>query len=119
MLNGIEWRKGDCLKYSEDECPTSIGGDIFGLQCFSYNTAVDNDVIAVMEQMLTDNRWVTDIAEATGLSATHVELIQYILCSAGLAEYGTSPRGCWPEQPKFDAALDALKRRNDIEREET
>ena len=24
-----------------------------------------------------------------------VELIQYVLCSANLCEYGTSPRACW------------------------
>lgn len=41
--------------------------------------------------------FVTDIAKKTGLSESHVELYQYIFCSAGWCDYGTSPRGCFPD----------------------
>ncbi len=37
----------------------------------------------------------SDIAKECGWPEEYVELIKYILCSANLAEYGTSPRGAW------------------------
>lgn len=40
------------------------------------------------------------IAEALDLPEAYIELIHYILCSADLCEYGTSPRSCWPEDDK-------------------
>jgi hypothetical protein len=39
--------------------------------------------------------FLTDIMKRLDLPEKYVELIQYILCSAGLCDYGTSPRGCF------------------------
>lgn len=68
-----------------------------------YNSSVDNDIRAVLKSMRPGYIYNDDIAIATGLSRTHVELIQYLLCNAELADYGTSPRGCWltPEGEKL------------------
>lgn len=98
MIDGHEFRSlATAAKYSEDECPTSAWGDCLKLSCGGYNGAVDDDVLAVM-RLIADCRpiYVTEIAAETGLAPNYVELIQYILCSADLCEYGTSPRGCWP-----------------------
>lgn len=70
--------------------------EALGISCGGYNSAIDALVIRVMQDIL-DNRpvYVTDIATRLGVTPEMVELIQYILCSADLCEYGTSPRGCW------------------------
>lgn len=50
----------------------------------------------------------TKIAKSTGLSDHHVELWQYIFCSAGWCDYGTSPRGCFPDlEIDFDGLIAA------------
>ena len=70
---------------------------VWGLiSCGGYNSEVDEDVINVAK-LIRDKRpiFYTDIAKELNLKPTHVELIQYILCSLDFAEYGTSPRGCW------------------------
>jgi hypothetical protein len=68
-----------------------------GLRCCSYNSEIDQQAIDVLREIGSPEfAYCTDIAERTGLSATHVELLQSIFCSADWCEYGTSPRGCWP-----------------------
>jgi len=69
--------------------------DILGIHCGGYGSDVDDDIIKVMEAMHAQVGNTSSIASHTGLSEPHVELIQYILCSAGMCDYGTSPRGCW------------------------
>lgn len=75
--------------------------DILGIECGGYNSDTDNDVfhVLVFLYMYRNNsgvsKFVDNIAKYTGMSESHVELIQYIICSRELADYGTSPRGCW------------------------
>jgi len=61
-----------------------------------YNGEIDLEILEVM-RLLKKKRpiYCTDVAKELGLKPTHVELINYILATLGLAEYGTSPRGCW------------------------
>jgi hypothetical protein len=70
--------------------------EAFGIEVFSYNKAVTNDVWNVFKIIKEDRpAFVTDIAKRLGLSDSHVELIQYLICNNDHAEYGSSPRGCW------------------------
>ena len=81
-----------------DEGDYDAGADIWEiLGLMSYNGQVDEDFIYVIEAMLesVDAGFTTSIAERTGWPPEYPELIKYILCSCGLAEYGTSPRGAW------------------------
>jgi hypothetical protein len=86
------------------------------IHCGGYGSEVDLDVIRVLRAIAVGSRncieglegpkgYVTDIAEQTGMSASHVELIQYMLCSADWCDYGTSPRGCFPN---WDGDFEAL-----------
>ena len=67
------------------------------LQVFSYNSAVTNEVWVVLMAIASSPEVVCSdqIAAATHMSPTHVELIQYLICNNDYAEYGTSPRCCW------------------------
>lgn len=68
-----------------------------GVRCGGYSSDQDDLGIAIFEIIIEDfPAYCTDIAARVGVSPAHVELWQYILCSAGLCEYGSSPRGCWP-----------------------
>lgn len=71
--------------------------DILGVPYGSYNSAVDEHIIYVIERMMPTPHaaYTSEIAKDRGWPEEYVELIKYILCSAGLAEYGTSPRGAW------------------------
>jgi hypothetical protein len=80
--------------------------DVMRVPLGGYSSEVDGDVIRVLRAIRTglansraDNAghgfYCTEIAEALGLAPSHVELLQYMFCSAGWCEYGTSPRGCW------------------------
>lgn len=69
--------------------------EALGLGCCHYNSEIDAQAIWVL-QGIADKKFNTDIAEETGLSPSHVELLQGIFCSRDWAEYGTSPRGCFP-----------------------
>ncbi|MGE7368314.1 hypothetical protein ACQKKX_04485 [Neorhizobium sp. NPDC001467] len=79
------------------ECPDYIAiefspHEAIGVPFASYNSDIDDDILNVMRGV-RDGLFCTDIAEKHGMSRTHVELIQAILCGAELANYGTSPRG--------------------------
>lgn len=68
--------------------------------CATYDAAVDLDVLNVTEKLYlasknNDAIYYTDVSEILQLNKTHVELILFMLCGAGFAEYGMSPRGCW------------------------
>lgn len=65
------------------------------LPCLSYNSAIDCDFLHVLCG-IRDKLYCDAIAERASLEPKHVELIQSIFCSARWAEYGTSPRGCFP-----------------------
>jgi hypothetical protein len=81
--------------------------EALGLPCCSYNSDIDENALAVLRGMESAT-YATDIAERTGMSPAHVELLQSIFCSAGWGEYGTSPRGCWPiDRDGFPALIAA------------
>lgn len=81
-----------------------------GLRCAGYSGAIDAQAVAVLGG-ISYKEFCTDIAEASGMSPEHVELWQYIFCSAGWAEYGTSPRACFPNHggPDISALIDGWK----------
>lgn len=76
--------------------------DKLGLKCASYSSLIDWHVIQVMKLLAVRDPFPSSqtIAEALDLPEAYIELIHYILCSADLCEYGTSPRSCWPEDDK-------------------
>lgn len=86
------------------------------IKCGGYNSEVDSDIVSVME-LIKNKMFVTDIAERLKMSKSHVEIIQYILCSMDYAEYGTSPRGCWLTK-KGEDALKLFKKRFELMDEE-
>lgn len=79
-----------------DEKKDDVGlWDVLGISCGDYNTAIDEHILSVMEEINKGPCFVTDLSETLGLDRHYVELIQYLICSAEMGEYGTSPRGCW------------------------
>jgi hypothetical protein len=63
-----------------------------------YCSEIDGHGLAIFEKIrsgIAAGGYVTDIVGALGLEPHYVELWQYIFCSAGWADYGTSPRGCF------------------------
>lgn len=88
--------------------------DALGIGCASYNSGIDQNAINVLCG-IRDKLFCDDIAERYGMSALHVELFQSIFCSADWCEYGTSPRGCFPEDregfPALIAAWEAYFKR--------
>lgn len=78
------------------------------IEVFSYSSKVTDEVWAVIK-LIHDEHPIhcNDIALRLGLSASYVELIQYLLCNNDNAEYGTSPRGCWLTK-KGERLFDAL-----------
>lgn len=92
--------RDDTKDYHEDveEFP-----DILGVPYCHYSQQVDEDIIFVIEKMLPpQSMYSSEIAQEKGWSDEYVELIKYILCGAGLAEYGTSPRGAWIDHEVAD-----------------
>ena len=83
----------------EDHFTELLSGDadlmgLLGFHCSTYNGQVYNEILSVVE-LIADSKFNSEIAKITGLTPSHVELIQYALCGRNLADYGTSPRGCW------------------------
>lgn len=78
--------------YDHDEIfdPWEIFPSIYG----SYSEEFDDMAILVLENMLQGSN--------TGESLAH-EMFREMLCVAGLADYGTSPRTCFPEYGVKDA----------------
>ena len=70
----------------------------------SYSAAFDNMAILVLDNIL-NKRWDGDHGE----ELAH-EMFREMLCTAGLCDYGTSPRGCFPDPrvSDIDALLTAL-----------
>lgn len=64
------------------------------LKPYSYDSQIELDMLNVLVGMAA-RKYNTDIAAVLGLPPQYVELIQYMFCSVGWAEYGTSPRGAW------------------------
>jgi hypothetical protein len=89
--------------------------EALGLGCCSYSGDADDNALAVLRG-IRDGLYSTDIAKRTGLTSSHVELLQGIFCSADWCEYGTSPRGCWPVDregfPALIAAWEAYYQRH-------
>lgn len=84
--------------------------DILQMECGGYNSAVDEHVLIVLEESNTQQRYTSDIAEKNGWPEEYVELIKYILCGAGLCEYGTSPRGAFIEHSIQELLPQLIKR---------
>lgn len=66
--------------------------------CGGYNGSIDDLMLNVLElsdSQKYENSWYAHIAKKAGVPEDYVELINYVLCSADLMEYGTSPRGAW------------------------
>lgn len=83
--------------------------EALGIRCCSYSGQNDIDAVLVLEG-IQRHQFNTDIAHDTGMSPSHVELLQGIFCTANWAEYGTSPRGCWPSyHVDFGAIIDGWK----------
>lgn len=86
----------------------------FGLRCFSYNDQITEDFWRVLQEIASWDALqkpapcTLRIAEKLGLDRNYVELIQYIICNNGMAEYGTSPRCCWLTE-KGKATFEHLK----------
>lgn len=105
--NQGEWR--DSCKYGDSQdCPACWNPwDAMGIALGGYNSEVDDNALAVLRAIRDGvkrgreggkyGNFVTEIVKVTGLNETHVELWQYIFCSAGWCDYGTSPRGCFPD----------------------
>lgn len=75
-------------------------------RCGGYNSAVDQQALDVLRCIRRPNTmFCNDIAERLGMTPEHVELFQYLFCSADWCEYGSSPRGCFPMD---DAAFEKL-----------
>lgn len=92
------------MQHEADQPDFDFWHDCLGLVA-SYNSAVDDDIFAVASLIVearANNGFVycDEIAKRLNLSATHVELIQYILAGVRVGgkdafNYGTSPRGLW------------------------
>jgi hypothetical protein len=69
-------------------------------RCLSYSSEIDQNAIDVLRG-IRDKLYCSDIAARTGMSESHVELLQSIFCGKDWAGYGTSPRGCFPMADDF------------------
>lgn len=92
--------------------------EVIAIPAGGYNSSVDLDAIYVLRAIRDGvasgksgddyKNYVTDISKRIGMSESHVELWQYIFCSADWCDYGTSPRGCFPAHGlQFDALITA------------
>lgn len=52
-----------------------------------YSSAFDDMALEVLEGLMSRDFWPTTLAH---------EMFQEMLCTANLCDYGTSPRGCFP-----------------------
>lgn len=75
------------------------------LPCFygSYSSAFDDVAILVLENIRDEK-----FGEAAGEGVAH-EMFREVLCTYNLCDYGTSPRGCFPNWGSgFEHTLDDL-----------
>jgi len=79
-----------------------------GLSCAGYNSEIDADVIAVCEHIISSFDESTPEPKPLDLDDKYVELIKYILCNAGLCDYGTSPRVCFSNRGKLEEFLEKV-----------
>ncbi|MDJ0921057.1 MAG: hypothetical protein QNI84_08005 [Henriciella sp.] len=77
------------------EVRNDFWSDILDVQCGGYGTAVDEDVMFVLDKMSRNEFVASKVAHEKGWPASYAEFISYVVCSAGLADYGSSPRGAW------------------------
>ena len=82
-VDGEPWLRGT------DEVFDPLG-DI-SLPIGSYSSAFDDMAILVLDNIL-NKRWGGDHGE----ELAH-EMFREMLCTAGICDYGTSPRGCFPD----------------------
>lgn len=64
----------------------SFWADILGVTCGGYNQEVDEAVISALEALQCGVFFADNVQD---------EIIAYLLCSANLAEYGSSPRAAF------------------------
>jgi len=87
----------------DEICAQDLLWGALGESCGGYNSAIDADILSCMREMAGDNpSFNTDISTKLQLDPKYIEIIQYLVCGAGLAEYGTSPRGAWLTQKGLD-----------------
>lgn len=90
-------RKQLTLPVCSDEERWTISGDAFDpWEVFpslygSYSSEFDDMAILVLDNVL-NKRW----GSGHGEGLAH-EMFREMLCTAGLCDYGTSPRGCFPD----------------------
>jgi hypothetical protein len=76
----------------------------------SYSSQSDDLMIEVMEAVR--DRKTFNLIETQGFAA---EFMLYVLSGHGLTEYGTSPRGAWPDQRDlWQSLIDKWKAYRDI-----
>jgi hypothetical protein len=84
-------------EFTQDEDEFDMWNEL-GVPCGGYSSRIDFLVIEIMKNLqFPILPYVTDIAKKLEVSEDFVELVQYILCSKDLFEYGVSPRGCFPK----------------------
>lgn len=105
-LSDFDELKPDLIKEIEagieevEDCIQNKDGDncdllaLLGFHCSTYNGQVYNELMQVITEIY-HGQFNSTISFNQKLSPSHVELIQYTLCGRNLADYGTSPRGCW------------------------
>jgi len=82
----------DSFEYADMD---TVVGEIPGLDCFGYCGDINDDILNVIKTLNSEHLFVTELAKKLNLGQKYVELIQYAICHADLADYGGSPRGCW------------------------
>lgn len=86
--------------------------------CATYDGAVDSEVLRVLGLIISKRViYYTDIAKELNLEPNHVQLIQFLLCTADLCEYGCSPRGCWETEKGKEFFYKMLPYLEELERE--
>lgn len=102
LLREVErHRMEECNIPDKTVSPREGGWDFWNdeakLYCVGYNGQIDYDLICVWLGVV-DGQFNSDIAKRLELSDQYVELLQSVFCSVRWANYGTSPRGCWPDE---------------------
>lgn len=89
-------RKAEILELLSDPDYDLSEGDIWlaiECNCGGYNGYWDDILLKVIKDLRSENP--ENIFLEGKKYQNEVEIINYILCSADICEYGTSPRFCW------------------------
>ena len=100
ILDQLELEAAETVRAILDKPMPASRGDIGGVDTFdpwdildslygSYDEQFDDCAIDVLQDVLDGERRRRDLA---------ADMIREMLCTAGLCDYGTSPRGCFPTE---------------------